>query len=376
MLDLNLGPNGLRKRSSRRQFMTQASCFGAFYGLAKMIPLPALAAELNADSRVSQTVIADKGFASVRKIGDGLYATISDFSKGPVTICNGGFLVGKDAALLLEGFASPAGAAFQMETLRTVSQVPVKAALDTHYHFDHSMGNAFYGANGVPLYAHAAAAKRIVDSYIPLQGLDKDVALAPLEKQVKDAKSEIEKQHAQGDLGATTGVFAIANATVIALPNHPVDPAKPIKFDLGGLTATVESFPGHSGTDLVVRVPEQNVVYTGDLLFNGWYPVCFDEKATIGGWRNTLKKFASWEKDTIFVPGHGQVCGQEGIATIREVFDDIAGQAEKMFKAGVPAQEAQHRYLVPDKFKNFPIFAWGFTIGPAITKLYAEWQAK
>jgi hypothetical protein len=61
---------------------------------------------------------------------------------------------------------------------------------------------------------------------------------------------------------------------------------------------------------------------------------------------------------------------------IREVFDDIAGQAEKMYKAGIPAEEAQHRYIVPEKFKNFPVYAWGFTIGPAITKLYAEWGAK
>jgi glyoxylase-like metal-dependent hydrolase (beta-lactamase superfamily II) len=369
MLDLNKG-------FSRRQFMAHASCFGAFYGLAKMIPLPALAAELSSDSRVSQTVIADKGFASVRKIGDGLYATISDTSKGFATICNGGFVIGKDAALLIEGFGSAPGAAFQMDTLRSVSQVPVKAALDTHYHFDHSMGNAFYGASGIPLYAHATAARRIVDSYLPLQGADKAAALAPLEKQLQDAKSEIEKQHAQSDLGAAGSVFAVANATVLALPNHPIDPAKPVKFDLGGVTAVVESHPGHSGTDLIVRVPEQNVVYTGDLLFNGLYPVCFDEKATVAGWRDTLKKFASFDKETIFVPGHGQVCGQEGIATLREVFDDIAGQAEKMFKAGVPVQEAQHRYVVPDKFKNFPIFAWGFTIGPAITKLYAEWQSR
>jgi cyclase len=370
MLDLN-------KEFSRRQFMAHTSCFGAFYAVAKMIPLPALAAELQGDSRVSQTLVVDKGFASVRKVGDGLYATISDPSKGNTTLCNGGFLVGKDAALLIEGFTTAGGAAFQMETLRTISQVPVKGALDTHYHFDHSMGNAFYGANGVQLFAHASAAKRIVENYSPLQGADKDAALAPLAKQVKDAKSETEKQHAQSDLAAATGVFAIANASVLALPNHPLDPAKlPFKFDLGGLTAVVESYPGHSGTDLVVRVPEQNIVYTGDLLFNGWYPVCFDEKATVSGWRDTLKKFASWDKETVFVPGHGQVCGQEGIAAIREVFDDIAGQAEKMYKAGVPAQEAQHRYVVPDKFKNFPIFAWGFTIGPAITKLYAEWQTK
>jgi glyoxylase-like metal-dependent hydrolase (beta-lactamase superfamily II) len=370
MLDVNKG-------FSRRQFMAKTSCFGAFYAVAKLIPLPALAAELEGDSRVSQTPIVDKGFASVRKIGDGLYATISDPSKGNTTLCNGGFLIGKDAALLVEGFTTPGGAAFQMETLRTISQVPVKGALDTHYHFDHSMGNAFYGANGVPLWAHAAAAKRIVENYAPLQGADKEAVLGPMEKRVKDAKSDLERAHAQGDLNAFTGVFGIANATVLALPNHPLDPAKlPLKVDLGGLTAVLEAFPGHSGTDIVVRVPEHNVVYTGDLLFNGWYPVCFDEKATVSGWRDTLKKFASWDKDTVFVPGHGQLCGQEGIAGIREVFDDIAAQAEKMFKAGVPAEEAQHRYVVPDKFKNFPIFAWGFTIGPAITKLYAEWQSK
>jgi glyoxylase-like metal-dependent hydrolase (beta-lactamase superfamily II) len=306
-----------------------------------------------------------------------LYATISDPSKGNTTLCNGGFLAGKDGALLIEGFTTAAGASFQMDALRSVSQVPVKAAVDTHYHFDHSMGNAFYGANGVPLWAHASVAKRIVDNYTPLQGADQATALAPYAKRVKDAKSDAERQHAQSDLNAVTGVFQIANSSILALPNHPIDPAKlPMTIDLGGLSAVLESYPGHSGTDVIVRVPEQNVVYTGDLLFNGWYPVCFDEQATVSGWRATLAKFAAFDKDTLFVPGHGQICGQEGIATIREVFDDIAAQAEKMHKAGVPVQEASERYVVPDKFKNFPIFAWGFTIGPAITKLYAEWQTK
>jgi len=362
---------------SRRSFLVKTSCFGAFYAVAKQIPLPTLAAELAGDSRVSQTPIVDKGFASVRKIGDGLYATISDYSKGTTTICNGGFLVGKDVALLVEAFTTPAGASFQLDALRLVSQVPVKGALDTHYHFDHSMGNSFYGANGIPLWAHASTAKRIVENYLPMQGADKEAALAPLEKRVKDAKSDLERAHAQSDLNASATVFGVANTTVLALPNHPIDPAKlPMSLDLGGLTAVVESYPGHSGTDIVVRVPDQNVVYTGDLLFSGWYPVCFDDKATVSGWRDTLKKFAAFDKDTLFVPGHGQICGREGIASIREVFDDIAGQADKMYQAGVPAQEAQHRYVVPEKFKNFPVFAWGFTIGPAITKLYAEWQSK
>lgn len=362
---------------SRRAFLAHTSCFGAYYALARLIPMPALAAAVSTDSRVSQTPLVDKGFATVRKVGNGLYATISDPSKGVTTLSNGGFLVGKDAAMLLEGFTTTGGAAFQMEALRMVSQVPVKAALDTHYHFDHSSGNAFYGANGVPLWAHASAAKRIVDSYSPLQGANKEAVLAPFEKRVKDARNETEKAHAQSDLNAITTVFQIANSSVLSLPNHPIDPAKlPMSVDLGGLTAVIESHPGHSGTDLIVRVPEQNVVYTGDLLFGGWYPVCFDEKATVSGWRATLAKFAAMDKDTLFVPGHGQICGQEGVATLREVFDDIAGQAEKMFKAGVPVAEAQQRYVVPEKFKNFPIFAWGFTIAPAIAQLYAEWQKK
>src|SRR5712664_4679801 len=154
---------------SRRRFLAKSSYFGAIYAAAKLVPMPALAAELSVDSRISQTPLVDKGFASVRKIGEGLYATISDPSKGYQTVCNGGFLVGKDGALLIEGFISAPGAAFQLDALRTVSQAPVKGALDTHYHFDHSMGNAFYGAKGIEVWAHPAAARRIVDSYTPLQ---------------------------------------------------------------------------------------------------------------------------------------------------------------------------------------------------------------
>lgn len=361
---------------SRRKFIARTSCFGAFYGLARFVPVPALAAGVANDSRVSPAPIVDKGFASVRKIGNNLYATISDTSKGFQTTCNGGFLAGKDSALLIEGFASAAGASFQMDALRMVSQVPVKGALDTHYHYDHSMGNSFYGANGVPLWAHAATAKRMVDSYAPMQGAQKEVLLAPFERRVKDAESDMERAHAQSDLSAMTGIFGVANASVLSLPNHPLDPAKlPLSIDLGGLTAVLESYPGHSGTDIIVRVPEQNVVYTGDLLFHGLYPVSFDEKATMSGWRETLKTFAGFDKDTLFVPGHGQICGQEGIASIREVFDDIAGQAETMYKAGIPVEKARERYVVPDKFKGLFIWAWGFTIGSAITHLYAEWKA-
>jgi cyclase len=360
---------------SRRDFIAKASCFGALSSLAQLIPLPALGHSVGADSRVSSTPIADKGFASVRKIGNGIYATISDPSKGFTTLSNGGFIVGKDAAMLVEGFAGPAGASFQMEVFRSVTQVPVRGAIDTHFHFDHSMGNSFYGGNNIPVWAHAKVPSLMTQNLAAVQALDRAAFLAPLEKRVRDAKSELQRQHAQSDVNAATGLYDTVHTALVAVPNRLLDPAKlPEKVDLGGVTVVLETYPGHTPADLMVRVPEQNVVYTGDLLFNGWYPVAID--ANISGWRDTLAKFAAFDKETLFVPGHGQLCGQEGIATIREVFDDIAAQAEKMYKAGVPAEEAADRYVVPEKFNNFPIFAWGFTIGPTITKLYAEWQSK
>lgn len=362
---------------SRRNFIGSASSFGAFYAAAQLIPFPALAAEFAGDSRVSQTPIVDKGFASVRKIGEGLYATISDPSKGTQTWCNGGFLAGKDSALLLEGYMSPAGPAFQIEALRVVSQVPVKGALDTHYHVDHTMGNAYYGANGIPLWAHAGVAKRMVAEYGSLQGKEKAAVLAPYEKSASEAKTELGKKHAQEWVAIAGRLYDMSNSAVLALPNHPIDPAAlPMKIDLGGLTAVVEGYPGHSGTDLIVRVPEQNVVYAGDLIFSGSYPVMFDTQATMSGWMATLKTFASWDKDTLFVPGHGPICGQDWIAKFREVFDDIVEQAEKLHKAGVPAGEAVDQYVVPEKLKGVALSAYTFTVGPAITKLYAEWGAK
>src|SRR5258708_19839138 len=129
--------------SSRRAFLGRASQWSALLAAYQFLPLPALAESPARDSRVAQTPIVDKGFASVRKVGDGLYATISDTSKGLQTMCNGGFLIGKSASLLVEGFVSPAGASFQFETLRTLNQGPIMGPPHTPYHYHPPTGTSF-----------------------------------------------------------------------------------------------------------------------------------------------------------------------------------------------------------------------------------------
>ena len=208
------------RRFSRRAFVAGASSFAALHSAANLLPLRPVVAALQNDSRLSQTVVAGKGFASVRRVGNGLYAAISDTTKGLQTMCNGGFLAGKDSALLLEGLVSPAGAAFQMDAFRSVSKMPIKAALDTHCHFDHSTGNSFYGTNNVPLWAHAAVTRRIVDTYGHMQGAEKSAVLAPLESHVKDAKSDLQRQHANSDVTMLDHVYTLVNGNILSLPNR------------------------------------------------------------------------------------------------------------------------------------------------------------
>jgi len=361
--------------TSRRSFLLGGLSSLAAGAFADIFPPAALSAAQLADTRISKTLLIDHGFASVRQIGAGVYATISDPSKGAQTTCNGGFLVGKDSAFLIEGFNSPAGAFFQFDALRLATEVPIKAALDTHFHYDHSMGNEFYIGHNISLWAHRDTARRITETYGAMQTKPSEETLGPFEKRLKDAKTHLARAHAQSDLNAMSEILASAKASRLGLPNRPLDPAEmPLTLDIGGLSAILEHQPGHSGTDIIVRVPDQNIVFTGDLLFQGKYPVTFDPQASISAWRKTLDHFASFDKDTIFVPGHGQLCGQEAIATTLAIFDDIAEQADKLFHAGTSLAEAKDLYVVPARFKHYPIWSWGFVIGSAIELLYAEWR--
>ncbi len=367
--------NTFSKSLSRRSFLAGTTSLGALYATAKFAPLPALAQALPDNPRIARQPLTDKGFALVRKIGDGVYATISDRTKGLQTRCNGGFMIGRDAALLVEGFQTPTGASFQVDALRMVTQVPIRAALDTHYHFDHTLGNSFYGASGIPIWAHAKAASRIMEQYPKWQAEDLATFLAPWEKRVREAKTESQREHAKSDIKGLSSMFVPVSKYVLALPNHPLDPAKmPMKVDLGGLTVVIEAHIGHTDTDLIFRVPDQNIVYAGDLVVNSQYPTNINGYPT--AWRATLAKFAKFDKETLIVPGHGQICGLEAVALMRAIFDDIAEQAEKSYKAGVPVEEATERYVVPAKYKDFRQFSWGFCVGRTIEQMYAGWSGK
>ena len=316
------------------------------------------------------TPLLDRGFARVTEIAPGVHVTIADPSKGIQCGSNGGVIVGRNAVLIVEGHMQPAGAALEIEVARMVSKAAVRGAVDTHFHLDHSFGNLAYAEQRIPILAHDQVTPLMKERYAALKGVDKGPLLAPFEKRIARAADATDKKRKEDDLVKYKWMYDAIEAATLAFPTEPLAPAQlPMRIDLGGLTAVIESHPGHTVTDLIVRVPDRDIVFTGDLLFNRSYPVSID--ADMMAWRKVLDRFVGFGRRTQFVPGHRAVCGLETVREQAALMDDLQAHAEKMIRAGATPEEAEQRYIVPKRFRDYPLSSWDFTVGSAMRSYFA-----
>src|SRR6266545_4811592 len=208
----------------RRQFL--------FAGLVS----PALAAQ-----KRDEVPLLDRGFARVTQIAPGVYVTIADSAKGMQCGSNGGIIAGRNAVLIVEGHMQPAGAALEVEAARMISKAPVRGAIDTHFHLDHTFGNQVYAEQKIPILAHERAASLMKERYVAIKGVNKAPLLAPVEKKVANARDAADRARKQGDLEKFKWMCAAIDVTPIALPTELLRVADlPKRIDLGGLTAAIE----------------------------------------------------------------------------------------------------------------------------------------
>jgi len=101
----------------------------------------------------------------------------------------------------LKDFRRLPGAAFQLDTLRTVTQLPLRAAINTHWHFDHTLEIRSMAARNPHLGARRCG---VADDavYPKWQAEDLATFLAPWEKRVSDAKTDSQREHAKSDIEA------------------------------------------------------------------------------------------------------------------------------------------------------------------------------
>lgn len=250
-------------------------------------------------SWLATAVLAASTVASANtltKIDDNIYAYLGtdDYSAANSYGANAGIVIGQDAVLVIDTQISSQRAQQFIAEIRKVTDKPIRYALNTHFHSDHSFGNADFAALGATVISHSQA-----DSYM---------------------KKWSQKILDKGWSGLTPEQSA---GTTIVYPDMTFSDT--LSIDLGGITPQLV-FHTHSHTkgSVFVHLPEQRILFAGDLLFNDYHPNM--GASDVDGWVETLDRVSALDVDTI-VPGHGPLSGKQDLAELRSyllMFDDKA----------------------------------------------------
>ena len=103
------------------------------------------------------------------------------------------------------------------------------------------------------------------------------------------------------------------------------------------LTFEIHRKGGHSPACTSVFIPEEGVLFSGDVVING--PSAGMRDANMGEWIEALAWVESLPIDTI-VPGHGEICGKEVATSLRERLTTIRGSMEELVGKGLGKEEA------------------------------------
>lgn len=226
---------------------------------------------------------------------------------------------GADGLLVVDTHASALAAQEVVAGLRALGVGVVRGIVNTHEHFDHTFGNgtlrAAYGE--VPVHAHETAA----------------AATVPAGERIKAAYDADPDDPHRDEVRATEIVPA----------DHTFSSA--VSLDLGDrFIELVHPGRGHTGGDLVVRVPDADVVLAGDLIEEsalrqgvpGFGADCYPLE-----WPWTLDVVLGLTTSTtVVVPGHGAPVDRDFVEEQRNAIGIVADTIRTLAGQGVPVEQA------------------------------------
>ncbi len=107
----------------------------------------------------------------------------------------------------------------------------------------------------------------------------------------------------------------------------------------------IEVGPAHTGGDILVHVPSDRTVFTGDILFIEGTPIMW--AGPVGNWIEACDSIIALDCETI-VPGHGPVTDKRGVKAVQSYLTYIRDEARKRFDAGLSARDAAHDIALGD----------------------------
>ncbi len=272
----------------------------------------------------SQGDMTEKNISFV-EVGDGLYAFTAEGDP------NSGVIIGDDSVMIVEAQATPRLAAKVIEKVREVTDKPISHVVLTHYHAVRVLGASAYGADQI------------------IMG---DVARAMVvERGQEDWDSEFQRfprlfEGHESIPGLTYPTTTFSDDMTVYLGNRRVD-----LMHLGR---------AHTAGDIVIHVPDANVMFTGDIV--EYHSACYCGDGHFSDWGDTLDNIASFDVDAI-APGRGDaLVGKDmvhaAIENTRDFVESTYLPAAKIAARGGSLKEAWDavRAACDPKFADYAIY--------------------
>jgi glyoxylase-like metal-dependent hydrolase (beta-lactamase superfamily II) len=288
------------------------------------------------------------------KVADGVYAAIA--KPGGLASGNAGFVIGDDGVLIFDTFFTPVALEELIGEIQSLTKLPIKYAVNSHYHLDHTGGNQVLAARGVPIIAH--------DNVLLWQTTKNKrflPAAADLEKRKADATKQLadtpeDQKDKRAPLERTLRRLDAMMAITLTNPTKTFKSGT-MEIKLGKRKVILATLPGHTGGDVFAFVPDAGVVFTGDLGWSRTLPNLVD--ATVNDWIPTLDQMLKQYPTAKYVPGHGNVAEAADIKDFRDYLDDLRARVKEGIAKGLTVDQAKQQLTLPEKYKAFafPNFA-------------------
>ncbi len=300
------------------------------------------------DERSTQVDSANFEFI---ELVEGVYSCIHKI--GGKAICNVGVVDNGEETIIFDSFLSPGVALELKKVLKKSGFSPVRYVINSHFHNDHIRGNQAFSKEARIISTQRT--KEMIETEEPLQiAYEKENAPARLAYYDSlhinfkgDKNSEEYRQILMWKPYYET-LSESHEKVVTIVPDMLVDS---IQF-LNGPDRTVQLIArgqGHTESDLVLYLPEDKILFTGDLVFNGCHPYIAD--GDIINWKAWLDYLKSLKVKTV-IPGHGPLGDKSILGQMKNYLQDLEIAAGKLVDDRVTEQSFTEA-IVPKAYKDW-----------------------
>jgi glyoxylase-like metal-dependent hydrolase (beta-lactamase superfamily II) len=249
----------------------------------------------------------DDGTSYFDELAPGVYAFVQPDGGWMVNNCGVVTDTSGDAVLVDTTSTEKRNRAFLAE-VAGVSAGDPKIAVNTHHHPDHTYGNGFLPASTT-----------IIGHHLCREGV--------LRAQLK---ATLELPADYGDLVVRPPDVTIDSDVTLHLDEFPIE------LKIMG--------PAHSTNDVGVWLPEQKVMFAGDLAFSGGHPIFME--GSLAGFRSAAERMKALAPSAL-LPGHGPACRCDEVGRVLDdligYVDWIAELARESYAAGLTPLEAAQK---------------------------------